>query len=1004
MMRLFSSATFSLSSLCSSSSSSSSLPFPSRVLLLGLSQFSTSSSSLRRHDEESRNVRVSVWWDFENCNIPAGVNVFKVAHLITAAVRANGIKGPLQITAFGDILQLSRANQEALSSTGISLTHIPQGGKNSADRSLLVDLMYWVSQNPPPAHLFLISGDRDFAGILHRLRMNNYNVLLASPDTAPGVLCSAASIMWHWNTLIRGENLVGRHFNRPPDGPYGSWYGHYKVPLEDPYPVNEQPSSLRAEVSELSSDPKPRPIPKTVIRQLHNILKLHPKGILITELRSELGKSMDKDFYGYKKFYRFLLSVPHILKLQTNGDGQCIVCPVTPSPIEPLECSRGTSSDGNGGQDPNMRANLNNNDSSTESISESVLPSSERSAEDRQLKVKPSSEFGMSIGEGMEGESSRFPVSEPHVIEDSKQTSQFEAESSKNPSIGQLSESEMGFFRRIWRRLLSNNNHICENGSHNISEKCSTSDDTSKHKSCSGLLGKAKTVKPMSQDANCVHPVSNSPDHESAKLQKTAVVASEYDVKFSSNPGLLGSIRNWFKFWGKNTENGEVSERSCERNQLKNQSENHHLFSSNSFWQDIQSFMETPKGVQIILRSKTRSEIAENLLEGGPPVLKSLSISDLFDFLELLISDKKWVVECPSEANPFKLTLSVARKSSCTKQLHHANGLASIFMNKVSQCSLQGSAEHDSDSEKKNENIPQAGHYTTMTRRKFPERTRSEILGDCRKLVDEILRDHPEGYKMGAFRKLFLEKYGYHLNLQKLGYHKLASLLQIMPGVAVASTLIVPTSKAPKVSKLETALLSDPGKKTSHVVVTSGNDSSVLPRKDDDFESSWGELGPACTDWSNINEAESTLIRDTAEATEKRPMVDYEPVLSEDELTESDGESCPATHRSEEQAKQRTDEEESSLIQILDSWYSSEEDSRKDKLENSDERIDCSENSSKLSSLAAKSEANTESFARKQRHQKSYSFVSDTDEKDDVELIDGIFGTLKKSSKSRIHN
>lgn len=115
------------------SSSSSSSP-----LLVKISHFSASYSSsshysshsaspARRHDEESRNVRVSVWWDFENCNLPAGVNVFKVAHTITAAVRSNGIKGPVTITAFGDVMQLSRANQEALSSTGINLTHIPNG-------------------------------------------------------------------------------------------------------------------------------------------------------------------------------------------------------------------------------------------------------------------------------------------------------------------------------------------------------------------------------------------------------------------------------------------------------------------------------------------------------------------------------------------------------------------------------------------------------------------------------------------------------------------------------------------------------------------------------------------------------------------------------------------------------------------------------------------------------------------------------------------------------------
>lgn len=118
-----------------SSSSSSSWSSARPVLfLLQASNFSTSfnysslsHSSSKRHDEDSRNVRVSVWWDFENCSLPFGVNVYKVAHAITVAVRSNGIKGPVQITAFGDMLQLSRTNQEALSSTGVNLSHIPHG-------------------------------------------------------------------------------------------------------------------------------------------------------------------------------------------------------------------------------------------------------------------------------------------------------------------------------------------------------------------------------------------------------------------------------------------------------------------------------------------------------------------------------------------------------------------------------------------------------------------------------------------------------------------------------------------------------------------------------------------------------------------------------------------------------------------------------------------------------------------------------------------------------------
>lgn len=68
-----------------------------------------------------------MWWDIENCGVPSGSNVFKISQSIMAAVRTNGIKGPVQISAFGDVLCLSRANQEALSITGINLIHIPNG-------------------------------------------------------------------------------------------------------------------------------------------------------------------------------------------------------------------------------------------------------------------------------------------------------------------------------------------------------------------------------------------------------------------------------------------------------------------------------------------------------------------------------------------------------------------------------------------------------------------------------------------------------------------------------------------------------------------------------------------------------------------------------------------------------------------------------------------------------------------------------------------------------------
>ncbi|BAF29245.2 Os12g0162900 [Oryza sativa Japonica Group] len=85
----------------------------------------------QQEEEESKAVKVSVWWDFENCNLPNGVNPGRVAPRVTAALRAAGIRGPLSITAFGDVVQLARPSQEDLVATGVSISHVP----NSCVRS-----------------------------------------------------------------------------------------------------------------------------------------------------------------------------------------------------------------------------------------------------------------------------------------------------------------------------------------------------------------------------------------------------------------------------------------------------------------------------------------------------------------------------------------------------------------------------------------------------------------------------------------------------------------------------------------------------------------------------------------------------------------------------------------------------------------------------------------------------------------------------------------------------
>ncbi|XP_021833786.1 uncharacterized protein LOC110773571 [Prunus avium] len=950
-----------------SSSSLSPPPF------LQISHFSTSSSghhfhshsSFRRHDEEVRNVRISVWWDFENCHLPAGVNVFKVSHAITTVIRTSGIKGPIQITAFGDMLQLSRFNQEALSSTGVNLTHVPHGGKNSADRSLLVDLMYWVSQNPPPAHLFLISGDRDFATVLHRLRLNNYNILLASSENAPGVLCSAASIMWPWHALLTGENLTGKYFNQPPDGPYGSWYGHYKVPLEDPYAVIAQPRSQTEKLSEPGLESKPRPIPNMVMNQICQILNSHPKGISITDLRMELGKcniSLGRDFYGYKKFSRFLLSIPHILKLQSVGDGNFLVHGGSTKSSEPCQSNVGMSTESsgdNGGWDLSLASQLDYEGKSI-NISTNRKLSSPTSHEPN---VEDPIELQQPFSPKSDGKSILAPSpenvkssSKPHLspldekslsapspdnVKASVPIDEKFVEVAKNldtkphfpPAVAQDSASEVGYFKRIWRKWFGCSDNVSGTRSHESQEKHYTSgnvtekeDDDTPVKQCTSVgnsrqrKDKEKSEGSTSQVVDQAPPTSSSSSY--FKQFSMILAHTEVDVQISGH--CYPCVFNCY-----------------------------------------------------------REHMALNLQKEGPLFLRSLHKGDLVHLVDLLISEKKWVNESPSQTLPFKLTHCDGKSSPDHSNV--TNRLRSIFLNKPSPHDIQRSPEHDR--EEKCWNIPHSGVSVPAIKKKPSDSCRSEIIANCQKLVNEILKEYPEGYNMALFRKLFLDRYGYHLDLHMLGYQKLASLLQTMPGVKLESSYIIPACKTPKMFAMDPSIPNIQKHTLSRTVANSDSELSDVLSKDDVSDSPWEELGPV-TNTSNKNEVEVASRR---KAIGSRGF-DYELSLSDD-LSDSEGEGVA-----------RVNKEDSSLLQILDSWYSGKDGgSSKDMSENFEGLVD-STNVSKLSvssGVGTMSGASLGNHARKQRPQKNYPFVPDSGDNKD-KLIDGILGSLKKSSKPRL--
>ena len=429
--------------------------------------------------------------------------------------------------------------------------------------------MCWVSQNPPPAHLFLISGDRDFANVLHRLRMNNYNILLATKDTAPSVLCSAASIMWLWDSLVKGESLSGRHFNQPPDGPYASWYGYYKGALEDPFSIVEQPICSKVEdMPRASSEPAARPVPKAVKKQICHILSSCPKGISITDLRIELMKSkvsVDKDFYGYKKFSRFLLSMPHILKLKDNGDGQFNVSSVAAKAPEPFHSSpcKSTPAIDNESQ-PITRSSKSNSEeiSVSEPVDGISLPTSPK----LNLKAPPAKlQQPSPLNENVvKMHTQKFPkqieqlqqaqppkqIEQPSAAAEKVETVNAKVIEDHLPAVNEpVSASEMGFFRKFWRRLFSGKDDDSMLKSHNVPvespgdslvkkneytlEECDPSSEIPQEKV------EKKSVKSPTQGEVPVYPIV-----EPTLENETAISSELHDGMPKKSPGLFNRVFN----------------------------------------------------------------------------------------------------------------------------------------------------------------------------------------------------------------------------------------------------------------------------------------------------------------------------------------------------------------------------------------------------------------------------------------------------------------------------
>lgn len=226
---------------------------------------------------------------------------------------------------------------------------------------------------------------------------------------------------------------------------------------------------------------------------------------------------------------------------------------------------------------------------------------------------------------------------------------------------------------------------------------------------------------------------------------------------------------------------------------------------------------------------------------------------------------------------------------------------------------------------------------------------REEILSDCHKLLKELLSQYEYGFNISIFKHRFVKKHGYELDHQKLGYADLESLLQIMPDARVKFPRVLPAEGGSK---------------------GNGNQNGG---------DIWEELGPV-----------SATTKTTAGT--DREMCYCPPTPSDDEFSDND---CPADKQP------RRDAEQSSLLQIIDSWNSSKDGCSREKTEDIDGLVDCSRGRpGSVDNVTSGNAQRSASLSRKQ-----YFFVSDSEENQEKDkLVESVLGSLQKARGSKLNS
>ncbi|KAI5474626.1 DUF537-domain-containing protein [Pseudohyphozyma bogoriensis] len=151
------------------------------------------------------NQPVAIFWDYENVRLPTSFPVLTAIPLLRNLSRSHG-----KLVSFRAYLdtELERGHKSSgvrrdLQASGVSIQDTPHnGGKDVADKQIIVDIFSFALDHPSPATVILITGDKDFSYALSTLRNRLYTVVLICPALASPTLTSQADVVVDWRTGV----------------------------------------------------------------------------------------------------------------------------------------------------------------------------------------------------------------------------------------------------------------------------------------------------------------------------------------------------------------------------------------------------------------------------------------------------------------------------------------------------------------------------------------------------------------------------------------------------------------------------------------------------------------------------------------------------------------------------------------------------------------------------------------------------------------------------------